>query len=345
MNNPLENHIITKEYSELEHIKDHENITLLKRNSDGRLFVRKEFSAYNVRVLQCLMENPVENMPRIESIAVNGNTVTLIEEYLEGTTLTDLFQIHKSFHETYVKEFLCKLCDILSELHELARPRIVHRDIKPSNIIISPDGAVKLLDINASKFENLSRMQDTVMMGTRGFAAPEQYGFGVSTVQTDIYAVGVLANYMLTGEIYGRHYLSCSLSPVIRKCLKLQAEDRFSSAAELKDAIEHTVYGDYYKEPEPELFGPESFYDEYYCKNCDAILNEQPGFDPRDPAWKCRVCGDICTNALADAGKYKYPDMVWFCDRCNAFLSIQQNFRDDCGTWCCAECGYKNRIH
>ncbi len=75
----LENHIITKEYSELEHIKDHENITLLKRKSDGRLFVRKEFSAYNVRVLQCLMENPVENMPRIESIAVNGNTVTLIE--------------------------------------------------------------------------------------------------------------------------------------------------------------------------------------------------------------------------------------------------------------------------
>lgn len=84
-----------------------------------------------------------------------------------------------------------ELCEILEKLHS-ANPPIVHRDIKPSNIIITNYDHVILLDFNAAKYFTDPNTSDTILLGTKGYAAPEQYGFGSSTPQTDIYAVGIL---------------------------------------------------------------------------------------------------------------------------------------------------------
>ena len=69
---------------------------------------------------------------------------------------------------------------------------IIHRDIKPSNIMITEQNHVVLLDFNAAKLYTNASTNDTVLLGTKGYAAPEQYGFGSSSPQTDIYAIGVL---------------------------------------------------------------------------------------------------------------------------------------------------------
>lgn len=91
------------------------------------------------------------------------------------------------------------LCDILHKLHGNLPP-IIHRDIKPSNIIFSSDGVVKLIDFNAARELRAEQNEDTRLMGTRRFAAPEQYGFGQSDPRTDIYALGITFYYMLTGD-------------------------------------------------------------------------------------------------------------------------------------------------
>ena len=330
----------------------------------------KELNTYDINVYRCLMDHPVKNMPRIYDLAEKNGRLIVTEEYIDGVTIKTMLEKKGSFHEKTVKKILYDLCTIVGDLHEVARPRIIHRDIKPSNIMITQDRIVKLLDINASKFVNVTKSSDTVKMGTPGFAAPEQYGFGVSTVQTDIYALGVLGNLMLTGEVSNKHYISCSLSPVIRRCLKMDPTERFASALHMKQALKNTVKGDYYKDVRtpnekassgypaddmvysgkiPQGAGvhkpfsvkskqSSSFYDEYYCKNCNSTLNDQMGFDPRNLAWKCKKCGNICSCIEPEDG------MFWFCDKCKAMLSIQQGFTTKKRRWRCAECGHVNRV-
>lgn len=83
--------------------------------------------------------------------------------------------------------------------------------------------------------------------------------------------------------------------------------------------------------------------DEYYCPNCDAILNDQLGFDPDNGSWTCTSCGKL----LMDEDVYEgdtYEGVAWYCDECDALLNRQSGFSDSCGTWTCTECGHTNGI-
>lgn len=104
------------------------------------------------------------------------------------------------FCEKETIDIAMQICKILMELHGM-NPPIIHRDIKPANVMIMPEGVVKLLDFSVAKAENITKKRDTVLLGTSGFAAPEQYGFSASTPQTDIYVMGVLMNLMLTRKM------------------------------------------------------------------------------------------------------------------------------------------------
>ena len=88
------------------------------------------------------------------------------------------------------------LCNILEALHSMTPP-IIHRDIKPSNIIITSYNYAMLLDFNAAKQFSGQNESDTVLIGTPGYAAPEQYGFGSSSPKTDIYSLGIVLREML----------------------------------------------------------------------------------------------------------------------------------------------------
>lgn len=84
--------------------------------------------------------------------------------------------------------------------------------------------------------------------------------------------------------------------------------------------------------------------EEYYCPNCDAILNDQSGFDPDNGAWTCTECGQEIFGDDIEATQKEFDDVVWYCDSCNAVLSKQSGFSDDCRTWQCTECGHINDI-
>lgn len=237
------------------------HVVLVRNEADGNLYVKKYIQTYNPEVYFQLWENPVANIPRIygiyemgpeERAADKGRTgenravfegknipstrLIVIEEYIPGSTIGDNLMEQGLFSEKDTISICLKLCRILMELHGM-KPAVIHRDIKPSNIILTPEKDVILLDFNAAKTENADGGRDTVLLGTAGFAAPEQYGFTTSSPQTDIYAVGVLMNMMLFGTLPTVRVAGGKLNSVIRRCLEINPRDRYASVRELYSAL------------------------------------------------------------------------------------------------------------
>ena len=104
--------------------------------------------------------------------------------------------------------------------------------------MIDSDGNVKLLDMNAAKQNRFHEAQDTNLIGTVGYAAPEQYGFGSSEPGTDIYSIGVLLNEMITGVFPNERMPEGRIGDIIRKCTKMDPQDRYRSARELLEDLQ-----------------------------------------------------------------------------------------------------------
>lgn len=219
-------------YEEISPLCEKGHIMLVRNKLDGQLYVKKTLSGCNPEIFLRLKENPVQHTPAIFGIykiaaeancmntpAVSDNDssdsgVIIIEEYISGSTLDELLRNEKRFSEKEVIDISLQLCRILLKLHRM-KPAIIHRDIKPSNVMLSQDGTVTLLDFNVAKIEKPYQNKDTVLLGTAGFAAPEQYGFKASSHQTDIYNLGVLMNLLLTRRLPADQPASGKLSRII----------------------------------------------------------------------------------------------------------------------------------
>ncbi|MBQ4094457.1 MAG: protein kinase, partial [Oscillospiraceae bacterium] len=154
--------------------------------------------------------------------------------YIAGITVAERLAQHGRISKDEAIDIAVQLCGTLAALHGRT-PAIIHRDIKPANVMLTENGAV-LLDFDAAKLHS-GEAADTVLLGTAGFAAPEQYGFTASTAQTDLYAVGVLLNTMLLGVLPTQHIPDGPVGRVIRRCLKMEPRSRWRDADELKAAL------------------------------------------------------------------------------------------------------------
>lgn len=224
-------------YRVLAPLEGREGISVVQNIYSGKLFVRKDLTTYNRSVYEQLKENPVKGMPQIYEVIEQDDTLTVIEEYVAGDTLGYLLDNAGPMSEERVVSISLALCDILSRLHG-CNPPLIHRDIKPENIIMTTDGVVKLLDLNAARRYEDGCSRDTCLIGTAGYAAPEQYGFRQSGIETDIYSLGILMNVLLTGELPVDTPAGGPLGRVIRTCTRMAPEERYASAEELKQAIE-----------------------------------------------------------------------------------------------------------
>ena len=224
-------------YEEVQNINGRSYITLVRNRETKELFIRKILIAYNGDVFSYLKDHPVPHMPRILELFKGQNDLVVIEEYIPGETLDEILE-KRLFSENEAVSVILSLCGILDHLHHLPTP-IVHRDIKPSNVMIKEGGEVVLLDMNIAKWISPDQKEDTRFMGTPGFAAPEQFGFGetASTAKTDIYAVGVLLNVMLTGKVPKEEKAGGRVGEIIDHCTRLDAEQRYT-AKELIEALE-----------------------------------------------------------------------------------------------------------
>lgn len=226
-------------YQELGILEPEHRIRLVQHRKTYKLYVLKEYDQYDSGVFFWLQAHPVANMPQIIEVVQESGRLYVVEEYIPGETLQELLDTQGCFDENTVADYTVQLCAILTELHS-AQPPIIHRDIKPSNIIISSDGVLKLIDVNAAKRYTEGAERDTALLGTMGFAAPEQYGISSSSVQTDLFAVGALMNVMLCGALPTAQSAGGNLERIIRKCLELNPTNRYHSAEELANAVKNT---------------------------------------------------------------------------------------------------------
>lgn len=223
------------------------SVSIIRDKNTGSLYVQKTLTIFDLDVYKYLHEHPIKNIPKIIDYNLKNDTLTIIEEYIEGITLADFLENRSLDIKTFYSH-IYKLCDIIQDLQNANNANvkneksIIHRDIKPSNIIITPNNDLYLIDLNAAKFYKPSEDKDTTLIGTEEFAAPEQYGFGSSNKATDIYAIGSLMKHYLT--YFNDADYAKRINPIINKCMKIDYRDRYRSIFELKADLfrsEHNI--------------------------------------------------------------------------------------------------------
>lgn len=190
-------------------------------------------------------------LPRIVDIIDNRQSVYIIMDYIEGESLNKVLDAFGAQPQEAVIEWAKQLSDVLDYLHTQSPP-IIYRDMKPANIMLKPDGTVRLIDFGIAREYKEGKDGDTEAIGTRGYAAPEQFGGkGQTDARTDIYSLGVTLYHLVTGknpaeppyEIYPiRHWdptLSSGLEWLIQKCTQLNPNDRYQSCAEVSYVLNH----------------------------------------------------------------------------------------------------------
>lgn len=224
-------------YQEIQSWRGHEKVFLVQHMENRKLYVKKVLTRYDVSVYRYLQEHPIAHMPQIMGVYEGTNHLVVIEEFIAGERLSE-WLAHGGLPPKIAIWFAKNLCRILSELHH-QKPAIIHRDVKPTNIMFSEDGEVYLLDMDAAKWHKPDEIQDTQLLGTLYYAAPEQFGYGFSgsSDKTDIYALGMVLNEMVTGKLPKEEKASGPIWDIIEKCICMEAKERYT-ADELLAALE-----------------------------------------------------------------------------------------------------------
>ncbi len=187
------------------------------------------------------------SIPSIVDVIDGRERLLIVMDYVEGRSLDVLLQEQGAQPQEKVLEWAKQLCRALAYLHG-RNPPVIYRDLKPANVILRPDGTVALIDFGAAREYKVQSLKDTVSLGTRGYAAPEQYEeTGQSDARTDIYCLGVMLFQLLTGESpyrlrplrECRPSLSAGLEAILIKCTQIRKEERYQSCLELLYALEH----------------------------------------------------------------------------------------------------------
>ncbi|MGN0171994.1 MAG: serine/threonine-protein kinase [Acutalibacteraceae bacterium] len=173
------------------------------------------------------------NLPTVYEVLEDQGRVIVLEEYIDGMSVSAVLE-NGLYSEYGVQQVVSSVCDALEALHTFG---IIHRDIKPENIMIDNDGHVTLIDFDAAKLYKPFHSEDTMLVGTAGYAAPEQFGIAQSDKRSDIFALGVLMNVMLTGDHPSKRMYHGKMAKIIQRCVQVDPNKRYPSAADLKAAI------------------------------------------------------------------------------------------------------------
>ena len=187
-------------------------------------------------------------LPRIHDCFKTEDELVVVMDWVTGETLAEALEQEGSSLE-FAAPLFVKLCDAVAELHSAFNPPVIHRDITPSNVVVSA-GVPTLIDLGIARSYNEDAALDTRQLGTFGYAAPEQYGFGQSDIRTDVYGLGMVLYFCCTGTTPDAKARACGfradgipeeVSLVIEKAAALTPTDRYESAAALKLAFEEAM--------------------------------------------------------------------------------------------------------
>lgn len=231
--------------------QEEQSVYLLEDKDGGRSIVkrakgkRKEMLK---REAKCLESIHFSFLPAFLSWNEEAGAGWMQREYIPGDTLWELVERGEPFGSAKAGELLCRLCEIAGQLHR-CDPPIIHRDFKPQNIVLTPEGNLFLIDLGTARTYREGASYDTEFMGTRQTAAPEQYGYRQTDCRTDIYALGVIYLYLLTGSMDLQNTGLLSSVPegcrrIIEKCTRMEPKERYASAAQLQRAVRETLGAD-----------------------------------------------------------------------------------------------------
>lgn len=185
------------------------------------------------------------HIPRIiDCYAISDATNVVVTEFIEGQTLDEL--VTRSGGSIQIaSQVFPALCEAVSELHTKFSPPMIHRDLKPSNVIVQ-NGNISIIDFGIARTFKEGSSSDTNHFGTREYAPPEQYGFGQTDVRSDVYALGMILYFMVTGctptsqargEGFAHPFLTEDMRSVISKATSIDPSERFSSVDELYEGF------------------------------------------------------------------------------------------------------------
>ena len=190
-------------------------------------------------------------LPRIVDVIEEDNTISIIMDYIEGRTLLDIIEKEGPQNQETAVRWALFLTDVLACLHR-ETPPIIYRDMKPGNVILTNDGRLVLFDFGIAREYKASGTQDTVCLGTVGYAAPEQFGgSGQTDERTDMYGLGATLYHLVTGNNPAkppyemvpvrniRPELSAGLEEIILRCTRRNPGERFRNCGELTEALEN----------------------------------------------------------------------------------------------------------
>ena len=224
---------VTTEYDTLRVLKQSPRgtVSVVRHKKSGTRYVFRRYSGSG-EVYRRLLPVLCPHLPQIMEAAEQDGQTAVLEEYVQGDTLAELL-MGARLTEREARQVTMQLCQALHVLHSMGA---VHRDVKPENVILRGSDAV-LIDFDAARIYKDESESDTQVLGTTGFAAPEQYGIFQSDERADIFSLGVLLNIMLTGKHPSREMVAGKMGRIVRKCTMTAPEQRYQSARALMEVL------------------------------------------------------------------------------------------------------------
>ena len=221
---------------------------LVKETATGILCVLKwgrnrqtEFLRNEMEIMKKMADRKLSGIPKAYRIFEENGEVYLVREYIEGRSLAQMVLQKGGISEAEICRISRKICQTAEQFQNPNEP-MIHRDIKPENIVVTPGGEVVFIDFGTMRSYKKDGSRDTFVVGTRGTAAPEQYGYTQTDQRTDVYAIGQTMLYMVS-ESYEMNQLSeCAVSrrmkKIIEKACSFEPDKRYGDAAQLRRAVE-----------------------------------------------------------------------------------------------------------
>ena len=221
---------------------------LVKETATGILCVLKwgrnrqtEFLRNEMEIMKKMADRKLSGIPKAYRIFEENGEVYLVREYIEGMSLAQMVLQKGGISEAEIYRISRKICQTAEQFQNPDEP-MIHRDIKPENIVVTPGGEVVFIDFGTMRSYKKDGSRDTFVVGTRGTAAPEQYGYTQTDQRTDVYAIGQTMLYMVS-ESYEMNQLSeCAVSrrmkKIIEKACSFEPDKRYGDAAQLRRAVE-----------------------------------------------------------------------------------------------------------
>ena len=207
------------------------SVHLIRHKTTAQKFILRHFYG-NSEVYRALLDYTCPNLPTVYEVAERDGENLVLEEFIEGDTLGFLLK-GALFSPEETKKIVSQVCRALWVLHSIGA---VHRDVKPENIILRGSEAL-LIDFDAARLHKPEHDNDTQILGTTGYAAPEQYGLSQSDIRTDIYSLGILINVMLTGEHPSKHLASGKMGRIVDRCTHVNPQRRYKNVLRLMEAL------------------------------------------------------------------------------------------------------------